>query len=89
MVGLPYVTCRRGAVGMARMTLDRARQRVDEKVHKEMKDSALTKTLPNFCQNVCKFRSFLDVSAPIFASRYAFCSIFQNLPDYLVEIFEI
>ena len=29
------------------------------------------------------------VSAPIFARKYAFCSIFQNLPDYLAEIFEI
>ena len=34
-------------------------------------------------------RSFSAVSAPIFASKYAFCSIFQNLPDYLAEIFEI
>ena len=36
-----------------------------------------------------KFRLFSGVSAPIFASKYAFCSIFQNLPDYLAEIFEI
>jgi len=33
--------------------------------------------------------SFLAVSAPIFAKKNAFCSIFQNLPDYLAEIFEI
>ena len=33
--------------------------------------------------------SFSAVSAPIFASKYGFCSIFQNLPDYLAEIFEI
>ena len=33
--------------------------------------------------------SFSAVSAPIFASKYAFVSIFQNLPDYLAEIFEI
>ena len=33
--------------------------------------------------------SFSAVSAPIFASKYAFCSILQNLPDYLAEIFEI
>ena len=33
--------------------------------------------------------SFSAVSEPIFASKYAFCSIFQNLPDYLAEIFEI
>ena len=33
--------------------------------------------------------SFSAVSAPIFARKYAFDSIFQNLPDYLTEIFEI
>ena len=33
--------------------------------------------------------SFSAVSAPIFAGNYAFCSIFQNRPDYLAEIFEI
>ena len=33
--------------------------------------------------------SFSAASAPIFASKYAFCSIFQNLPDYHAEIFEI
>ena len=33
--------------------------------------------------------SFSAVSATIFATKYAFCSIFQNLPDYLAEIFEI
>ena len=38
-----------------------------------------------FC---AKFRSFSAVSAPIYASKYAFYSIFQNLPDYLAEIFE-
>ena len=32
--------------------------------------------------------SFSAVSAPIFARKYAFCSIFQNLPDYQAEIFE-
>ena len=32
---------------------------------------------------------FWAVSAPIFASKYAFRSIFQNLPDYLIEKFEI
>ena len=29
--------------------------------------------------------SFSAVSAPIFASKYAFFSIFQNLPDYLAK----
>ena len=33
--------------------------------------------------------SFSAVSAPIFARKYAFCSIFQNLPDYQTEFFEI
>ena len=32
---------------------------------------------------------FSAVSALIFARKYAFCSIFQNLPDYLAENFEI
>ena len=36
-----------------------------------------------------KFWSFSAVSAPIFASKYAFCSILQNLPDSQAEIFEI
>ena len=35
------------------------------------------------------FRSFSAVSAPIFATKYAFFSIFQNLPDYPAENFEI
>ena len=33
--------------------------------------------------------SFSAVSALIFARKYAFCSIFQNLPDSQAEIFEI
>ena len=36
-----------------------------------------------------KFRSFSAVSAPIFASKYAFCRILQNLPDYLAEFFKM
>ena len=43
----------------------------------------------NFSKTQATFRSFSAVSAPIFASKYTFCSIFQNLPDYLAEIFEI
>ena len=35
------------------------------------------------------FRSFSAVSAPIFASKDALFSTFQNLPDYLTEHFEI
>ena len=45
--------------------------------------------LPMFGKTSANFRSFSAVSAPIFARKYAFCSIFQNLPDYLAEIFEI
>ena len=33
--------------------------------------------------------SFSAVSASIFARKYAFCNIFQNLPDYQADIFEI
>ena len=33
--------------------------------------------------------SFSAASAPIFSRKYAFCSIFQNLPDYQTEFFEI
>ena len=36
-----------------------------------------------------KCSSFSAVSAPIFARKYAFCSIFQDLPDSQAEIFEI
>ena len=43
----------------------------------------------NFWQIWAKCRSLSAVSAPIFASEYAFFSIFQNLPDYLAEVFEI
>ena len=42
-----------------------------------------------FGKFLAKFRSFSAVSAPIFASKYALCSIFQNLQDYLAENFEI
>ena len=45
--------------------------------------------LPIFGEISAKCCSFSAVSAPIFASKCAFCSIFQNLPDYLAEIFEI
>ena len=39
-------------------------------------------------QILAKFRSFSAVSAPIFARKYAICSIFQNLQDYQAEFFE-
>ena len=42
--------------------------------------------MSNFLAKCC---SFSAVSAPIFASKYAFCSILQNLPDFLAKFFEI
>ena len=39
-----------------------------------------------FSEKCC---SFSAASAAIFATKYAFCSIFQILPDYQAEIFEI
>ena len=45
--------------------------------------------LARSCQFLAKFRSFSAVSQRNFASKYSFDSIFQNLPDYLAEIFEI
>jgi len=45
--------------------------------------------LPVFGKISAKCCSFSAVSAPIFASKYAFVSIFQNLPDFQAEIFEI
>ena len=44
---------------------------------------------PIFGKFSAKCCSFSAVSAPIFASKYAFFSIFQNLPDYPAENFEI
>ena len=53
------------------------------------------------CDHLGKFRhhrsrqisakccSFSAVLVPIFASKYAFFSIFQNLPDYLADFFQI
>ena len=43
-------------------------------------------------QNVARFRLYRHrffFFFTIFARKYAFCSIFQNLPDYQAEIFEI
>ena len=47
------------------------------------------RVVASFGKISAKFRSFSAVSAPIFARKYAFCSIFQNLPDYQAEFFEI
>ena len=51
--------------------------------------SELMDALQARSQISAKCCSFSAVSAPIFARKYAFCSIFQNLPDYLAEFFEI
>ena len=45
--------------------------------------------LPVFGKISAKCCSFSAVSAPIFARKYAFCSIFQNLQNYQAEILEI
>ena len=45
--------------------------------------------VPVFGKSSAKSCSLSAVSAPIFASEYAFCSIFQNIPDYPAECFEI
>ena len=45
----------------------------------------VSRVVANFWQILAKIRLFSAVSAPIFARKYAFCSIFQNLPDYLAE----
>ena len=45
-------------------------------------------TVANFGKLFANFRSFSPVSAPIFANKYAFCRIFQNLQDYLADFFE-
>jgi hypothetical protein len=50
--------------------------------------AASRRVVANFWQKFDKFRSFSAVSTPISARKYAFCSIFQNLPDYLADNFE-
>ena len=47
------------------------------------------RVVATFWQISAKFRSLSAVSAPIFASKNAFFSIFHNLQDCLAEIFEI
>ena len=46
------------------------------------------RVVASFWQISAKCCSFSAVSAPIFARKDAFCSIFQNRPDYLAEIFD-
>ena len=52
-------------------------------------DGAARRVVAGFWQISAKCCSFSAVSAPIFARKCAFCSIFQNLPDSQAEIFEI
>ena len=47
------------------------------------------RVVASFSKISAKCCSFSAVSAPIFATKYAFCSSFQNLPDFQTEIFEI
>ena len=48
-----------------------------------------SRRLPVFGKISAKCCSFSAVPAPIFARKYKFYSIFQNLPDHQAEIFEI
>ena len=48
--------------------------------------AATRRSIGTISANCC---SFLAASVPIFARKYAFCSIFQILPDYQAEFFEI
>ena len=47
------------------------------------------RSAPIFGKISAKCCSFSAVSAPIFTRKYAFCSIFRNLPDFQADIFEI
>ena len=67
------------------------------KRHEEVRHSRATRQLRSIAREPpgavllvsAKCCSFSAVSAPIFARKYAFCSIFQNLPDSQAEFFEI
>ena len=58
------------------------------RVARSSRDRRRAPELPISSKCSANFCTLSAVSAPIFASKYAFCSIFQNLPDYLAEIFE-
>ena len=48
-------------------------------------EMAETGALPMFCQSFGKkIRSFSDVAAPIFPSKYAFCGVFPHLQLHYV-----
>ena len=59
---------------------------LEEQSAREKQRSATRRPIGKISAKCC---SFSAVSAPIFARKYAFFSIFQNLPDYLAENFEI
>ena len=65
------------------------RQRAAPGRRRGLRTAAPTPELPISGKILAKFRSFSAVPAPIFASKHALGSIFQNLPDYLAESFEI
>ena len=71
-------------------TLEGFRKTQDDRAKTQMDLQARPALDPKgSCQFLAKFRSFSAVSAPIFARKYAFFSIFQNLPDCPAENFEI
>ena len=63
---------------------DRARSRGAQVLERHR--SATRRPIGKMSAKCC---SFSAVSAPIFASKYAFWRFFQNLPDYQAENFEI
>ena len=82
-----------GRRGLRRLLLAaRAPGLLGQRVHRDGRVLGRVRS-EKFCRNYwqisAKFLSFSAVSAPIFASKYAFFSIFQNLQDYLAAIFEI
>ena len=82
--GLP----RRGEAGDAARPPGDAR-RTDDKAAEKTERHASRRVVASFWQISATCCSFSAVSAPIFARKYAFCSIFQNLPDYLADFFKI
>ena len=74
--GAPGARGRKPAAGARRTTLDAG-------------FGGTRRVVANFGKFAAYFRSFSAVSAPNFTTKYAFCSIFQNLQDYQAEIFEI
>ena len=71
----------------ARRRLGRAEKKASKAAFRALRRTR--RVVASFWQISAKCCSFSAVSAPIFARKYAFCSIFQNLPDYQAENFEI